>query len=61
VLRTTRGKGSAAPGTLVDDEFTVACGDGAVRIVEVQPAGKRAMKADEYLRGARLVAGAQLR
>jgi methionyl-tRNA formyltransferase len=60
VLRTTKGEGSGAPGTLVDDTLTVACGNGAVRLVEVQPAGKRAMKADEYLRGARLTAGARL-
>jgi methionyl-tRNA formyltransferase len=60
VLRTTQGKGKGRPGTVLDDALTVACGDGAVRILEVQPAGKRVMKADEYLRGARLAAGAHV-
>ena len=42
VLRTTRGEGSGAPGTVLDDRLTIACGDGAVRILELQRAGGRA-------------------
>jgi methionyl-tRNA formyltransferase len=59
VLRTTRGEGSGRPGTLLDDRLTVACGEGAVRILELQRAGARAMKADEFLRGTPLAAGAR--
>jgi methionyl-tRNA formyltransferase len=51
VLRTTEGKGSGPPGTLIDDRPTVACGEGAVRIVELQRAGGKVMRADEFLRG----------
>ena len=51
VLRTTKGEGSGPPGTLLDDRLTVACGEGAVRILELQRAGRQAMKADEFLRG----------
>jgi methionyl-tRNA formyltransferase len=57
VLRTTRGDGKGAPGALLDDKLTIACGDGAVRILELQRAGKQPMKADEFLRGTPLVAG----
>jgi methionyl-tRNA formyltransferase len=57
VLRTTRGEGSGAPGTLLDDRLTVACGEGAVRIVELQRAGRQAMKADEFLRGSSVAPG----
>ena len=53
VLRTTRGEGSGAPGTVLDNRLTIACGDGAVRILELQRAGKQPMKADEFLRGTR--------
>ena len=60
VLRTTRGFGTGAPGTVLDDRLTIACGDGAVRILSLQPAGKRAMPADEYLRGARVAPGTVL-
>jgi methionyl-tRNA formyltransferase len=57
VLRSTRGEGSGTPGTLLDDQLTVACGDGAVRILELQRAGRQAMKADEFLRGTPIAAG----
>ncbi len=61
VLRTTRGEGSGAPGTVLDDKLTVACGGGAVRIVQLQRAGKQAMQADEFLRGTPVAPGRVLR
>jgi len=57
VLRTTRGDGAGPPGTVIDDKLTIACGDGAVRILELQRAGKQPMKAGEFLRGTPLAAG----
>jgi methionyl-tRNA formyltransferase len=57
VLRTTLGEGSGPPGTLLDDRLTVACGEGAVRILELQRAGRQAMKADEFLRGSSVAPG----
>jgi methionyl-tRNA formyltransferase len=60
MLRTTRGEGSSTPGTVLDDGFTVACGEGAVRIVELQKAGGRPMKAEEFLRGTPVCSGAAL-
>jgi methionyl-tRNA formyltransferase len=61
VLRTTRGEGSGPPGAILDERFTIACRIGAVRIVELQPAGAKPMKAEEFLRGARLEVGARVR
>ncbi len=60
VLRTTKGEGKAAPGALLDDKLTIACGEGAIRILELQRAGKQLMKADEFLRGSPLRAGMSL-
>ena len=64
VLRTTRGEGQrkdgAAPGAVLDDGLTVACGDGAVRIVELQKAGGRPMKTEEFLRGTPVYSGVVL-
>jgi methionyl-tRNA formyltransferase len=60
VLRTTRGEGSGAPGTVMDDNLTIACGDGAVRILELQRAGRQPMKAEEFLRGTPLAVGTRL-
>jgi methionyl-tRNA formyltransferase len=57
VLRSTRGEGSGPPGTLIDDRLTVACGEGAVRILELQRAGRQAMKAQEFLRGSAVAVG----
>ncbi|HUI95543.1 MAG TPA: methionyl-tRNA formyltransferase [Xanthobacteraceae bacterium] len=61
VLRTTHGEGKGAPGTVLDERLTVACRDGAVRIVELQRAGKQAMKAEAFLRGTPVAPGTPLR
>jgi len=57
VLRSTMGQGAGKPGEVLDDHLTVACGDGAVRLVELQRAGSRAMPAEEFLRGNALPKG----
>ena len=54
-LRSTVVTGAGAPGALLDDELTIACGEGAVRLVELQRAGKGAMRAADFLRGARMI------
>lgn len=51
ILRCELADGSSAPGDLLDDRLTVACRQGALRILELQRAGKQPMKADEFLRG----------
>jgi methionyl-tRNA formyltransferase len=59
VLRSTQGEGAGPPGTLLDDTLTIACGQGAVRLVELQRAGRQAMSAEEFLRGTKLSSGAR--
>jgi methionyl-tRNA formyltransferase len=49
-LRSTLAPGAGSPGTVLPD-LTIACGDGAVRLTEVQRAGKSPAKAAEFLRG----------
>jgi methionyl-tRNA formyltransferase len=51
ILRCAIADGAAAPGELLDDRLSFACGEGAVRIFELQRAGKAPMKAEEFLRG----------
>ncbi|WP_424628323.1 methionyl-tRNA formyltransferase [Bradyrhizobium sp. SYSU BS000235] len=51
VLRCQLAKGSGAPGELLDDQFTIACGEDAIRLLDVQRAGKQPMKAADFLRG----------
>ena len=59
-LRATRGEGKGAPGTMLDDRLTIACGEGAVRLTQVQREGKKPMSAEEFLRGTKAAPGAQL-
>jgi methionyl-tRNA formyltransferase len=59
-LRSTRGEGVGPPGTVLDDRLTIACGEGAVRLIEVQRAGKQPMKAEDFLRGAKMTPGIRL-
>ncbi len=58
ILRTAviSSKTTAAPGeiTINGNKMTVACGNGTIELLEIQPQGKRTMAADAYLRGARL-------
>ena len=51
LLRSSPESGSGHPGEVVADGLTVACGDGAVRVHEVQRAGGRPLDAGEFLRG----------
>jgi methionyl-tRNA formyltransferase len=60
ILRCELAKGAGAPGDALDDRMTIACADGAIRILELQRAGKAPMKATEFLRGTPLSAGAHL-
>ena len=60
VLRVARGEGSGEPGTVLDNKLTIACGEGAIRIVELQIAGKKAMQAQDFLRGTQLSPGSVL-
>jgi methionyl-tRNA formyltransferase len=51
ILRCEMTDGSGAPGDLLDDRLAVACQEGAIRILELQRAGRQPMKAEEFLRG----------
>ena len=58
VLRTALlPEASGEPGVAIDDRLTVACRDGAVRLLQVQKAGSKAMAAEDFLRGVAVPAG----
>jgi methionyl-tRNA formyltransferase len=60
ILRCALVDRSGAPGDVLDDRLTVACKQGAIRILELQRAGKVPMKAEEFLRGTPLKPPARL-
>ncbi len=51
---------SGAPGTVQDDDFTIACGTGAIRPLRLQRAGKPVLECAEFLRGRPVAAGTVL-
>jgi methionyl-tRNA formyltransferase len=59
-LRTTLVEGEGEPGAVLDDRLTIACGERAVRLLELQRAGKKPMPAADFLRGMPLRQGAKL-
>ncbi|WP_061025819.1 methionyl-tRNA formyltransferase [Bradyrhizobium sp. CCH5-F6] len=59
ILRCELAKGSGAPGEVLDDNLTIACGEGAIRIIELQREGKGRMQAADFLRGVPLKSGAK--
>ena len=60
VLEAERAEGSAVPGTVLDGQLTIACGESALRLLRVQRPGKAAMESASFLRGFRLSPGAVL-
>ena len=59
ILRCAMTDGSGAPGEVLDDHLAIACKEGAIRILELQRAGKQPMKAEEFLRGSPIKTGAR--
>jgi methionyl-tRNA formyltransferase len=60
VLRTAKASGAGEPGRVLDDELTVACGQGAVRLLELQRAGRQPMRGENFLRGTPIPRGGTL-
>src|SRR6478609_7274164 len=59
-LRSTLAERGGEPGTVLDDQLTIACGKGSVRLLQMQRAGKRPMPVAEFRRGAKLPVGSFL-
>ncbi len=54
-------KPDAEPGEIINEkDFTVACIDGSIRLVEVQAEGSKRMKSEDYLRGKPVSRGTML-
>jgi methionyl-tRNA formyltransferase len=60
ILRSALSEGIGEPGVVIDENLSVACGEGALRLTELQRAGARPATAGEFLRGARLEKGSRL-
>lgn len=58
-----KGKENVAPGTVVEvtkRDFTIQCGSGALKVLSLQPEGKKRMDTDAFLRGNAVTEGTVL-
>ena len=60
VLAAEMAPGSGAPGSVLDDQLTIACGEGALRLLVVQREGRAAVAAAALLRGYPIAPGTVL-
>ncbi|MGF9693536.1 methionyl-tRNA formyltransferase [Rhizobium sp. 0TCS1.26] len=60
VLRSGLADGNGEPGTVLDDQLTVACANGAVRLTRLQKAGGKPLEATDFLRGTPLARGSRI-
>jgi methionyl-tRNA formyltransferase len=60
ILRVRVAEATGDPGQIVDDRLTIACGAGALQIIDLQRAGREAQSADAFLRGFDLPKGSRL-
>ena len=60
ILRADLVQGRGHAGTVLDEAGSIACGTGAIRLLQVQRAGKAPVPVADFLRGVRLAAGSIL-
>ncbi|MBD9538805.1 methionyl-tRNA formyltransferase [Ensifer sp. ENS04] len=60
VLNSEPASGEAEAGTVLDDNLTIACAEGAVRLTRLQRAGGKALGAADFLRGTPVAPGTRL-
>ena len=61
ILRSETVRNGGAPGTILDEEMTVACGEGAIRVLEGQRAGRIVLPGHELMRRESLPPGAMFK
>ena len=59
LLKVAVAQGQGVPGTIIGSPLRIACGEGALDIIELQRAGRGAKGAEEFLRGFPLASGAR--
>ena len=48
------------PGSIINKDFTIACSENSVQILELQKEGKQPMKSEDFLKGNKLKIGTNL-
>lgn len=55
ILRSQLVNAEGSPGTLISHQGVVACGQGAIKLIDIQPEGKKVMNASDWLRGHQII------
>jgi methionyl-tRNA formyltransferase len=58
LAKVVTGQGEA--GEVLDSHLTIACGEDALQLLSVQPAGKSRMNVEDFLRGTNVPVGSKL-
>jgi len=53
--------GQGEPGEILNNSLTIACGEGALQLLTVQPAGKSRMDVGDFLRGSQVQIGSKIK
>ena len=61
IIKAIEVKIKGIPGEILDKNFTIACSENAIQILEIQKEGKRSMKVSDYLKGNTLQVGLNVR
>ena len=60
ILRAREVKAKGAPGEIINKDFTIACSQNAIQILELKKEGKNKISAIEFLRGNKLEIGSNI-
>lgn len=60
ILAAELAENTGKAGTVLDDRLTIACGEGAIRAIRIQRAGRAAMTTEDFLRGFPVMPGTVL-
>jgi len=56
ILESRIDEGQGNPGTVLDEHLSIACGEGALRLIRLQRAGKQAQDGQSFLLGSKITA-----
>ncbi len=60
IIKAIEVKAKGSPGDILNKDFTIACSENAIRILELKKEGKNTVTASEYLKGNKLKVGSNI-
>ena len=60
ILKALLSYSKGEPGYVLDEKLQIACGNNALKILEIQREGKKVQKLNEFIRGTKIKKGSDL-